>query len=527
MEVRSNHDHPSPRRLMTTTLHEISRERTSFDPDEFLKELREEGIVEIDEALEYFHSRRQQNIGDASVGQPEFERGMRDKLVAVELALNVSDLERLAPTADGIIVDGERYVALAPSVLRVLFMSGWGSVVRRLYRARGGHGGETFDVLATQIGLVGESTTLAATRIISSQMQASPAAVASSSIAEHRTMRPSAAHLGRIMEALGSVVEENREEVEEAVRVRELVAERLPAPELVALVAVSLDGIMIRMKDAPNTPGASREAETPKGHKEAACATLSYYDVDGVRLHTTRLARMPESKKVTLHAQLEAELRSAIERCPNARVMAIGDAAKENWRIFGEIARSLRIQYSCDVVDYFHAKDHLVDALKQSGAHKSAISRWKEILLKDEDGADQVLQELMRRREFKRFTNSAKRLKKFDKEVTYFNNNGHRMNYAKLTAQNLPIGSGVQEAACKTLFSQRMKLSGQSWLLPGGQAIATIRSFEQSGRFGLAWIEFEPLFRRRTYEVDPSRARQRPSWSRVASRTNQASVEPT
>jgi len=331
------------------------------------------------------------------------------------------------------------------------------------------------------------------------------------------------------MEALGSVVEENREEVEEAVRVRELVAKRLPAPELVTHIAISLDGIMIRMKDAPNTPGASREAETPKGHKEAACATLSYYGVDGVRLHTTRFARMPESKKVTLHGQLEAELRSAIERYPNAMVIAIGDAAKENWRIFDEIACSFRIQYSHQVVDYFHAKDHLVDALKQSGAGKSAISKWKRILLEEEDGADQILRELMRRREFKRFTTSDKRLKKFDKEVTYFNNNGHRMNYAKLTAQNLPIGSGVQEAACKTLFSQRMKLSGQSWLGPGGQVIVTIRAFEQSGRFDLAWTEFEPLFRRRTYEVDPSRARQRPSWSRVARRANRASasVDPT
>ena len=47
-----------------------------------------------------------------------------------------------------------------------------------------------------------------------------------------------------------------------------------------------------------------------------------------------------------------------------------------------------------------------------------------------------------------------------DKALAYFREHRHQMRYASLRAQNLPIGSGVVEAACKTLVSQRLKRSG-------------------------------------------------------------------
>ena len=61
------------------------------------------------------------------------------------------------------------------------------------------------------------------------------------------------------------------------------------------------------------------------------------------------------------------------------------------------------------------------------------------------------------------------------------------MRYAQMTARDLPIGSGIVEAACKTLVTQRMKRSGMRWRHEGGQAILTFRSLIQSGRFNAAW----------------------------------------
>jgi hypothetical protein len=47
--------------------------------------------------------------------------------------------------------------------------------------------------------------------------------------------------------------------------------------------------------------------------------------------------------------------------------------------------------------------------------------------------------------------------------AAYFRKHRHRMNYAALKKRELPIGSGVVEAACKTLLSQRLKRSGMRW----------------------------------------------------------------
>ncbi|WP_434043048.1 MULTISPECIES: hypothetical protein [Sorangium] len=61
------------------------------------------------------------------------------------------------------------------------------------------------------------------------------------------------------------------------------------------------------------------------------------------------------------------------------------------------------------------------------------------------------------------------------------------MRYATWRAACLPIGSGVVEAACKTLAAQRMKRSGMRWRHEGGQAILTFRGLIQSERFDGAW----------------------------------------
>lgn len=68
-------------------------------------------------------------------------------------------------------------------------------------------------------------------------------------------------------------------------------------------------------------------------------------------------------------------------------------------------------------------------------------------------------------------------------ELAYFHKNRHRMRYGELAAKGIPIGSGVVEAAYKTLVSQRLKCSGMRWDEQGGQAILTVRGCTQSERF--------------------------------------------
>jgi len=69
------------------------------------------------------------------------------------------------------------------------------------------------------------------------------------------------------------------------------------------------------------------------------------------------------------------------------------------------------------------------------------------------------------------------------------------MDYAGAALRGLPIGSGVVEAACKTLATQRLKRSGMRWRQDGGQAILTLRGWVQSHRFKHAWQLLSATYR--------------------------------
>ena len=69
------------------------------------------------------------------------------------------------------------------------------------------------------------------------------------------------------------------------------------------------------------------------------------------------------------------------------------------------------------------------------------------------------------------------------------------MGYAEAKAQGLPIGSGVVEATCKTLVTERLKRSGMRWSVRGGQAILTLRAWLQSNRFDSGWAVLSDTYR--------------------------------
>ena len=61
--------------------------------------------------------------------------------------------------------------------------------------------------------------------------------------------------------------------------------------------------------------------------------------------------------------------------------------------------------------------------------------------------------------------------------ITYFSNNitKNRMNYAQHVEEKLPIGSGVTEAACKTLVKQRLCGSGMRWKNKGAKGFSSTK----------------------------------------------------
>lgn len=110
-----------------------------------------------------------------------------------------------------------------------------------------------------------------------------------------------------------------------------------------------------------------------------------------------------------------------------------------------------------------------------------SFAGYRHVLLEDNDGVGKVIRTLANHH--KREPRSGV----FKLELAYFRGNRSRTDYTNLRAQNLPIGSRVIEATCKTIVTQRMKRSGQRRSIDGGQAILSFRVLAQSDRFDAAW----------------------------------------
>ena len=243
---------------------------------------------------------------------------------------------------------------------------------------------------------------------------------------------------------------------------------------------------------------AGKHASGPAGYREVGCGTVSVYDGAGERLQTIRMARMPERNKATVQAQLLAELAAILVICPDLRLVFLADGARGNWTLLIEIAQRLGIPPSAYhvIVDFFHTCDHLkrgCDAIWGEGTSRGQAEfvRLKTLLKEDEQGAERI----QRVFKYQRTRLTGNRRQRLQAELTYFRNQQSRMAYAQYQRQQLPIASGVVEAACKTLVTQRLKRSGMAWTPAGGQGILTLRSLIQSDRWSTAWAWLAADFR--------------------------------
>ena len=76
----------------------------------------------------------------------------------------------------------------------------------------------------------------------------------------------------------------------------------------------------------------------------------------------------------------------------------------------------------------------------------------------------------------------------------YLRDHIKHLDYVCYRRNHLPIGSGVTEAACKTVCSQRLKRSGMAWSVEGGQRIVDLRVILLSG----VWSQVHQSYLQRT-----------------------------
>jgi hypothetical protein len=225
-------------------------------------------------------------------------------------------------------------------------------------------------------------------------------------------------------------------------------------------------------------------------YEVATTGTLTVYDRRGRRLGTAYLAYTPEPGQGTMSAQLTRLVEEVLRRWegPLPRLSYVTDAGDNETAYYRKVLRRLRHPRTGErlawtwVVDYYHASERLgamAEALFGSGRASWAWVRKMQKLLLKPGGVGRVLHSaaaLRSRRQLR-----GKRLAAFRRAYRYMQARRRHLRYAECRRLGVPIGSGVTEAACKTVYTQRLKLSGMRWQKAGAQTILTLRVILLSG----------------------------------------------
>lgn len=160
------------------------------------------------------------------------------------------------------------------------------------------------------------------------------------------------------------------------------------------------------------------------------------------------------------------------------KTIVLGDGGVWIWGI-----ATLYFPFAIQIVDLFHAREHLADLSKAVfGTDVATAKDWTKARSDQLDNGDvqAVIAEMNLLS-----PQQAKAGEEVRKAIGYFTTNAERMRYANFRSQGLFVGSGVVEAGCKSM-GLRLKQSGMRWTVAGANAIIALRCCQLSGR----WEEF-------------------------------------
>jgi hypothetical protein len=228
--------------------------------------------------------------------------------------------------------------------------------------------------------------------------------------------------------------------------------------------------------------------------QEGATATVSGLDRGGKRVGTVYLGLMPESGQGTIPDQLSGLLQAILSRVDSQRLRLayVSDEGHHPSTYYHQVLKKMvdprrpwrRLEW-IRIVDFYHACGYvqqLADTIFGAGAEaQNWAQAMRHVLKTKADGVARVLKSASALRRSRGLFGQDKL---YHKAYRYLKRRRAWMTYALYRCQKWPIGSGITEAACKVVFTQRLKRSGMSWTIAGGQVILDLRVIRLSGVWG-------------------------------------------
>lgn len=321
-------------------------------------------------------------------------------------------------------------------------------------------GGETFCPLEKEARIVGSATPSLA-KVVSHKYSRNSVDEVKTDLESNHGLHLSREYIQSIAEMVGTIAQAKEESWDYSVP-------QLDKP--IKTISIGLDGAMMLMQK--------------DGYRQAMVGTIALYDKDGERQHSLYIGAPPEYGKEKFFKRMEQEVESIKKLYPKAQYVGIADGAKDNWAFLEKYT-------TVQITDFYHSTEYLANVSEAIFPKKQEKERreWLENHCHDlKHSIDTVAAQLS---EFKKIKENKKLSKehneKIDAAISYFTNQGKRMRYAEFRSKNLPIGSGVTEAACKTIIKQRLCRSGMKWKNKGAGIVLSLRCLDKSMRWDQFW----------------------------------------
>jgi hypothetical protein len=227
----------------------------------------------------------------------------------------------------------------------------------------------------------------------------------------------------------------------------------------------------------------------------ASTGTVTVLDRSGKRVGTVYLAYTPESGQPTMSRELTRLVEDLLRRWagPLPRLCYVTDAGDNETTYYEKVLRKMKHPTTGQplewirVLDYYHASERiwtLAELLFGKGRRATGWARKMQRWLLKPGGVYRVLHSAAALRDL--YLPQAKQAD-FRKAYRYLRDRMAFMRYAEYRQWGVPRGSGVTEAGCKTVYTQRLKLSGMAWEPTGAQTVLDLRILQLSGVWDAAY----------------------------------------
>jgi hypothetical protein len=154
------------------------------------------------------------------------------------------------------------------------------------------------------------------------------------------------------------------------------------------------------------------------------------------------------------------------------QVVVLGDGAPWIWNLAAE-----HFPGAVQILDLYHAKDHVWDVAHAVFGRGTTLGKaWAThaCLLLEQGHSEALVCAIEALPSIPPEPGQARSIP--ERAVDSFTTNAQRMRYPLFRAQGMHLGSGIAEAACKTIVSTRAKRSGMRWTPEGLDALLPLRT---------------------------------------------------